>query len=533
MILVHCEYHKVIDLVDHIGVTLGVTDQEVWIKAWFDGDYNAIPGIGSQSQSDTVTTHVRITRGRLSAIERVDGPPKDAPALKQEFVTEAQLQTPDGQAWITPLQDLHIANWEADSTASIFGGGGPRVGRVVGWAYAKVRDPRLSPRQETSKSSESLASDCASAGTQNSNSDGSESTSHGNSSVTTTKTHPTDTQPSDPTTSGDTKIPQLPVHPCRVCSWGRALFLFLIVWMVCSISWALLAIAPLLIRCFLPRFAVSILPVNVNQRVIESGVLLLLSVGAFVYVVWKTLLGCGEVPTIGLIILFVLVPWSARIPHCWVIGLLGWMWGLAVLMSCPVQDGTCRNLIDLNETANQTVEDAQNKINQIFRPDRDAEDVAGQASSADGWIRTTIEDVEKNPEKFFTCSSKKDRKKDQYVIYMGESALFGLNQAELNEAAEPQLARIGKLLKKYPQSNLVVVGHADKSPHRDGPEGNLALSERRANAVVEWLYAGGFVKPEQIVAMGAGDRYPLFDTPGEFRGNRRVEVRVVCPGAKP
>jgi outer membrane protein OmpA-like peptidoglycan-associated protein len=303
--------------------------------------------------------------------------------------------------------------------------------------------------------------------------------------------------------------------------------------MVCSVGWAFLAVTPLLIRCFLARFAVNMLPAYGDRRLLESLFVLIFGVCSFLYVAWNTLLGCGDLTNIGLIILFVLVPWSARIPHCWVIGLLGWMWGLAVLMSCPVQDGTCRTFDDLNETTSQAVEDAQNKISQIFRPDRDAEDVAGQASSADGWIRTTIEEVEKQPEKFFTCTSKTDRKKEHYVIYMGENALFGLNEAELNEASEPQLARIGKLLKKYPQSHLVVVGHADKSPHRDGPEGNLALSERRANAVVEWLHSGGFVKPEQIVAMGAGDRYPLFDTPGEFRGNRRVEVRVVCPGAKP
>ena len=508
---------------------MGVTDQEVWIKAWFDGDYNAIPGIGKQSQSDTETTHVQITRGRLTAIERVDGPPSGASALRQEIVAEAHLQTPDGQAWITPLQDLHLVDWESDSTASVLGGGGPRVGRVVGWSYAKVRDPRQSPRQKPIQADQPLASDSASAGMQ----DDGDSATPGISSETTAKAAPTDTQPPVPTLAVDSTTPALPVHPCRVCSWGRALFLFLIVWMICSVSWAFLAIAPLLIRCFLARFAVSILPANGNQRFIESIVLLLLGVGAFVYVLWRTLLGCGEVPTIGLIILFVLVPWSARIPYCWLIGLLGWMWGLAVLMSCPVQDGTCRTLDDLNETSKQAVEDTQNKISQIFRPDRDSEDVAGQSSSADGWIRTSIEEVEKKPEKFFTCTSKTDRKKEHYVIYMGESALFELNKAELNEASEPQLARIGKLLKKYPQSHLVVVGHADKSPHRDGPEGNLALSERRANAVVEWLHTGGFVKPEQIVAMGAGDRYPLFDTPGEFRGNRRVEVRVVCPGAKP
>jgi outer membrane protein OmpA-like peptidoglycan-associated protein len=63
-------------------------------------------------------------------------------------------------------------------------------------------------------------------------------------------------------------------------------------------------------------------------------------------------------------------------------------------------------------------------------------------------------------------------------------------------------------------------------------QGNLAISEKRANSVVDWLTAGGYVQPDHIVAMGAGDRYPLFDTPNEFRGNRRVEIRIICPVKK-
>jgi hypothetical protein len=268
---------------------LGVRDQEVWIKAWFDGDYNAIPGLGKQSQSDTETTHVQITRGRLTAIERVDGPPSGSPALRQEILAEAQLQTPDGQAWITPLQDLHLIDWESDSTASVLGGGGPRVGRVVGWAYAKVRDPSLSTRQKTSKPDRPLASDSASLGMPN---DGDDANTDSSSS-TTIKATSTDTQPPAPTSAVDSTAPPLPVHPCRVCSWGRAVFLFLIVWMVCSVGWAFLAVTPLLIRCFLARFAVNMLPAYGDRRLLESLFVLIFGVCSFLYVAWNTLLGCG------------------------------------------------------------------------------------------------------------------------------------------------------------------------------------------------------------------------------------------------
>jgi len=122
---------------------------EVWIKGRFDGDYSAIPGMIQHAQADSETTRVHFTRGRLTAIERVSGPPPVGTlSLRQEVLDAAHLTAPDGQAWIAPLQDLHIVDWESDSTASILGGGGPRVGRLVGWVYARVSDPRQSSRKK-------------------------------------------------------------------------------------------------------------------------------------------------------------------------------------------------------------------------------------------------------------------------------------------------------------------------------------------------------------------------------------------------
>ena len=513
-------------------------NSDVWIKGWFDGDYNDNdnPAIGQQSQLDTKATRVNIIRGRMTSIERVEGPPEGVDYLRQEVLFKGHLQSPDGQAWITPLKDLHIADWEADSTAGVLSGGGARVGRLVGWAYARVSDPRMSPSPKPNLTTLPKAdgSESSPMALGHAKDDGaSPEVKHLNNVAPPPSSLPADQQHgklnTNPTPPFESVTQPLLPHPCVVCSWGRAVIVFIIVWLVCSLVWAILAIAPLLLRCFTARNALTALPANENASRFEPFVLLILGVSAFLYVAWRALLGCGDVPTAALAVLFILVPWSTRIRSCWVIGLLGWMWGLSILMTCPSQDGECRTMPNISASASQVLSDAQNKLNQIFRPDRDAQDVSGQASSADGWTRISLEEAEKRPEKLFDCTAKADRKRGTYVVYMGESALFDLNQTVLSEASEPQLTRIGKLIEKYPQSRLTVIGHADKSPHRDGPEGNLSISERRAYAVVDWLINGGYVKPEHIAAMGAGDRYPLFDMPGEFRGNRRVEVRVVCP----
>ena len=124
------------------------SDKEVWIKGWFDGDYSAIPGTGQLSGTDTETTHVQVTRGRFTSIQRVSGPPEvqtSGRRLRQEVVPEVHLQPSEGEGWITSVQDLHIVDWEDDSTAGVLSGGAQRVGRVVGWAFARVSDPTLNP----------------------------------------------------------------------------------------------------------------------------------------------------------------------------------------------------------------------------------------------------------------------------------------------------------------------------------------------------------------------------------------------------
>lgn len=465
------------------------SDSEVWVKGWFDGDYSAIDWTKRRTDADTESTRVLITRGRLTEIERVAGPPDPAtvgPQLRQETVPRVHLMNSDGHAWIAPLHDLCIIDWESDSTGGVLSGGGTRVGRVVGWAYARILDPRLPVPPDTPTSDRTL-----------------------------------------PTPARDVSLP----HPCRLCSWGWFALIFLITWFFCSLGWACLAVAPLVLRCLFSHLR---RPISTAQEGwIESALLLTLGLGAFGYVIWQAFHGCVDDSTISLLILFFLIPWSVRLRHCWIISLLLWMWVVALLVTCPDKDGVCRNLSEIGRNSDELVPQAQNTLNQIFRPDRDAADVAGQTGSADGWIRTSVEEVQKRPEKFFDCSGKVSKKRDQYVIYMGESALFDLNKAELNDDAESQLNRLGKLIQKYSQTQMIVVGHADKSPHKDGPVGNLTLSELRANVVVQWLLDRGFANSENIVGMGAGDRYPLFETPGEFRGNRRVEVRVVCPGAKP
>lgn len=84
-------------------------------------------------------------------------------------------------------------------------------------------------------------------------------------------------------------------------------------------------------------------------------------------------------------------------------------------------------------------------------------------------------------------------------------------------------------LQLLPESTLVVTGHTDDI---GTPETNLALSQARAQIVVDWMVGRG-IAPERVVARGAGESEPIADnaTPEGREANRRIEA--VLEGIKP
>ncbi len=84
-------------------------------------------------------------------------------------------------------------------------------------------------------------------------------------------------------------------------------------------------------------------------------------------------------------------------------------------------------------------------------------------------------------------------------------------------------------LQLLPEATLAVTGHTDDA----GSEAtNLALSQARAQVVVDWMVGKG-VAPERVVARGAGESEPIADnaTPEGREANRRIEA--VLEGVAP
>lgn len=87
------------------------------------------------------------------------------------------------------------------------------------------------------------------------------------------------------------------------------------------------------------------------------------------------------------------------------------------------------------------------------------------------------------------------------------------------------------LLKKYPSLHVVLRGNADV---RGSEVYNLRLAARRAQAVADYLMAGG-IERDRLVLLSAGESSPLVDTGdrNDYALNRRVELMLTDAHRKP
>ena len=107
-----------------------------------------------------------------------------------------------------------------------------------------------------------------------------------------------------------------------------------------------------------------------------------------------------------------------------------------------------------------------------------------------------------------------------------EDALFNYDQSTIRSDASVALrddvAVIRGILADYPNQKLMVEGHADE---RGSAEYNLALGDRRAHAVQEFLSSMGIPGP-QLAVVSYGKERPVCTDESEscWQKNRRAHV---------
>ncbi len=93
---------------------------------------------------------------------------------------------------------------------------------------------------------------------------------------------------------------------------------------------------------------------------------------------------------------------------------------------------------------------------------------------------------------------------DDLVVNVGDRVFFAYNENDLSSEARATLDRQAAFLKKFPKDNVTIEGHCDERGTR---EYNLALGERRATAVKNYLVADG-ISAARIKTISYGKERP-------------------------
>lgn len=118
------------------------------------------------------------------------------------------------------------------------------------------------------------------------------------------------------------------------------------------------------------------------------------------------------------------------------------------------------------------------------------------------------------------------RLSDGILVRVPAVMTFDPGSAAIKPQIDATLTEVARTLKTFKQTYVDVLAHTDTS---GTPQGNLALSQKRAAAAAAFLGSHG-VSKARIAAHGLGEAAPLYaveTSEAEKAANRRIEIRLV------
>lgn len=121
--------------------------------------------------------------------------------------------------------------------------------------------------------------------------------------------------------------------------------------------------------------------------------------------------------------------------------------------------------------------------------------------------------------------------KQEIKVKFAADVLFDFDKSEIKREAEPALNKLVTVLKNYTGTQVRVEGHTDG---KGADDYNQTLSEKRAEAVSQWLAMKGGLSKSSFSTEGFGSKKPIApnanadgsDNPQGRAKNRRVEITI-------
>ena len=124
--------------------------------------------------------------------------------------------------------------------------------------------------------------------------------------------------------------------------------------------------------------------------------------------------------------------------------------------------------------------------------------------------------------------AKVERIEDGILVTFDENSgvQFATNLYNITNTSEVLLTKLANILKEYPDTNVLVVGHTDSSGPADY---NMTLSEKRAYSVTSYFVQNKGLSSSRFTTTWCGEEQPIADNSTvEGRAkNRRVNIAIV------
>jgi outer membrane protein OmpA-like peptidoglycan-associated protein len=120
--------------------------------------------------------------------------------------------------------------------------------------------------------------------------------------------------------------------------------------------------------------------------------------------------------------------------------------------------------------------------------------------------------------------AKIERVGEGLLVTFDSGLLFAFDSDVIEGNARTNLSNLASSLTKYPETDVMIVGHTDSVGTASY---NRSLSERRSRAAARYLSSQG-VNGDRLTTEGRGETEPIADNDSEMgrSQNRRVEVAI-------
>lgn len=189
---------------------------------------------------------------------------------------------------------------------------------------------------------------------------------------------------------------------------------------------------------------------------------------------------------------------------------------------CPIDsdgDGVWNGIDECPNTPQECLVDAKG-----CERDSDADGVCDGVDRCPGTpARTSVD-------KFGCPISQKERELIETGMIRLDNVYFDTGKSTIKPESHKVLDEVSVILNKYDDLKIEIGGHTD---NRGAEALNQALSEARANAVLDYLISEHNLSHRRFTARGYGESNPVSnnDTAGGWAKNRRVEFKVLNPEA--